>query len=114
MADRVVDEDPDQLAQPTGVAVERTRLGVGFDAHIAFERERRKAAGRVERHLAQVGRLDRELEGARIGARKEEQVVDQGAEPIGLRLDVVEGIADLGDRLVGVAAEMRRPSPSRR
>ena len=97
----------DQLAQPARVAVERKRLGVGFDAHVAFDRERRKAAGGIERHLAQVRRLDRELEGARIGAREEEQIVDQGAESIGLRLDVVEGIADVGDRLVGVAAEMR-------
>ena len=78
MADRVVDEDPDELAQPARVAVERKRLGVHFDAHVAFDRERRKAAGGVERHLAQVRRLDRELEDARIGPRQEEQVVDEG------------------------------------
>ena len=42
-----------------------------------------------------------------IGASQEEQIVNQGAESVGLRLDVVERIADVGNRLVRVTAEVR-------
>ena len=67
---------------------------------------------RVEGQVPEVGRPQLELDGAGIRPREDEQVVDEGRQPVGPGLDVVDGIADLGDGLVAMAAEVGRRCPS--
>ena len=86
--DRVVDQDPDELPQPEA-SPSWDGLGVDLDADVAVGGGRREPA-RVERDLAEVGRLELQLERPGVGPREQQQIVDQRASRIDLGLDVVE------------------------
>ena len=97
--DRVVDEDHHELAQPrrsrrrpsagSGSTTTRTSAAAG--------RLRQRRAG-IGGDVVEVERHAVERDGAGIRAGEEEQVVDEGREVLDLGVDVVERVADIGDR----------------
>ena len=105
--DGVVDQDRDELAEPGRVGVSGTgsasaSMRTSRSARAAPGRRRRRARGRPR----SVGSSASSTAPESVRASRSRSST-RAPQPVGLGLDVVEGIADLGDRLVGVAAEVR-------
>ena len=94
VADRVVDEDEHELAEPRGVALDHRRLRVDLDADILRAGRLGERRGGVGGNVAEIERQPVERDGAGVGAGEEQQVVDERGQVLDLRPDVVEGVAD--------------------
>ena len=102
MPDGVVDEDHHQLAQARRIAGHDRRLRVDLDPHAAVGGRLGEGGGAVGHDVAEVDRHPLELDGARVRAREQQEVLDDRRHVADLVVDVLEGRADLGDRLVAV------------
>jgi hypothetical protein len=112
MADRVVDEDHDQLAQAGLVAADHRRLGIEAERHAAIAGELHERPRALGRDFAEVDRqaVERDRPGVRAG--EEQQVVHERGQETDLDVDVVER---LGRRLRlagGTGGDARRSSGS--
>ena len=111
VADRIVDEDRHELAQPGRIADDLDGTGVERDPDLRPGRQPGQAGGRIGRHVGQVDGLAGQLDRARVAPGEQEQVLDERGQVIGLGRDVVDGRADLADRLVRVPAEVLGAGP---
>ena len=106
MAHGVVHQDGHELAQPERVAHDHHRLRVDLDVDAPGARRGHHRGGRVGGDVAQLDRLERQVERARVGAREQQQVLDQRGQVADLGVDVVERRAHLGHRLVLVQPQV--------
>ena len=111
VADRVVDEDRDELAQAGGVAGDLDGRRIERDPDLRLGGQPGQRAARVGGDVGQVDRLAGELDGPRVAPGEQEQVLDERGQVVGLGGDVVDRRADLADRLVGVAPEVLGARP---
>ena len=114
MADRVVDEDHDELAEPGRVAGHDRRLRVDLDPDApvrgGLAHRRRPVGGDV----AEVDRHVLERDRARVGAGQQQQVLDDRGHVADLVVDVLERRADRRDRLVAMPLEVLDAAPDDR
>ena len=111
VADRVVDEDRDELAQARRVADRRRRRGIDLEPHAGRGGRLRERGCRVGGDVVEVQRHPLERDGAGVGAGEEQQVVDQRGQVLDLGVDVDEGVADLVHGSVAVLAQVVHGSP---
>ena len=114
VADGVVDQDHDQLAQPGRVAGHDRRLRVDLDPDASVGRglaHRRRAVGG---HVTQVDRDVLERDGARIGAGEQQQVLHDRGHVADLVVDVLERGADRADGRVAMSREVLDAAPDDR
>ena len=112
VADRVVDQDGHDLLEPIRVAVDDHRLALERDLDPALLGETGEPAQRVTGHVGEVQPLRPHLHGARVGARQQEQLVDEPRHPLPLRTDVLHRARHrrivergLATKIVGAAAD---------
>ncbi len=106
MANGVVDEDDDELAQPCRVADDLGRLRVDRDADGPTRGDRRQRRGPGRRDVAQVDRHPLEGDRAGVGPGQQQEVVDHRRQVVDLVADVDQGGADGRDRFVAMAFEV--------
>ena len=111
VADGVVDQDHDQLAEPGRVAGHDRRLRIDLDPDAAVGRGLAHRRGAVGGHVAEVDRDVLERDGARIGAGEQQQVLDDRGHVADLVVDVLERRADRRDRLVAMPLEVLDAAP---
>ena len=115
VADRVVDEDDDELAEAGLVAVDDRRLRIerraGRRASAAvLTSAPAPSAAMSPRSTGSRVRRDR----PRVGAGEEEEVLDERGQVADLGVDVVEGLRSRPRRLAAVPAEMLDRAPDDR
>ena len=106
MADRVVEQDDDELPKAGRVAAHRDRLGVDPDRDAGGTSDRRQPTGSIEGQLAEVGRSEFELDRAGVSSGQGEEVLDEFREPLRPGVDVVEGGPHLGDGSIAMPPEV--------
>ena len=102
VADRVVEQDRDELAQPRRIPDRRRRRRVHLDPHAGVRRGLRQRCGGLGGDVVELERNPLERDGAGVGAGEQEQVVDERGELLDLGVDVGEGVPDLAHRAGGV------------
>ena len=94
VADGVVDEDHDQLAEPSRIAGDDGGLRVDDDPDAPVGGGLAHRRGAIGGDVAQVDRHVLERHGPGVGPGEEEQVLDDGGHVPDLVVDVLEGRAD--------------------
>ena len=111
MADRVVDQDHDELAEPRRVAGDDRGLRIDDDVDAPIRRRLAHRRGAVGRDVAEIDRDVLERDGARVRAREQQQVLDDRGHVGHLVVDVDERGADLRDGLVAMPFEVVDAAP---
>ena len=106
VAERIVDEDRDELPEAGRIAGRGHRLGIHFDPYARPFRGGLQAVGGVEGDRGEVRRLQRELDDPGVGPGQQEEVIHERPHAVHFGLDVLERIAHLGDRQGRVAAQV--------
>ena len=114
MADRVVQQDRDELAQAGRIPDRRRRRRVHLDPHAGIRRGLRQRCGGLGGHVVELERNPLERDGAGVGASQQEQVVDEPGELLDLGVDVGEGVPDLAHRAGGVPPQQLHRAPDDR
>ena len=111
VADRVVDQDHHELAEPGRIAGDHCGLRVDLDPDAAVGRRLAHRGGAVGGDVAEVELHVLQLHRPRIGAREQEQVLDDRGHVADLVVDVLERRADRRDRLGSMALEVVDAAP---
>ena len=106
VADRVVDQDHDELSKPRRVAGDDGRLRVDEDVDAAIGRRLAHGRRAVGGDVAEVDRHVLQRDRARVRPGEQKQVLDDGGHVGHLVVDVDQRRADLRDGLVTVSLEV--------
>ena len=107
VADRVVDEDHDQLAEAGVIAADDRRLRIEREMDARARRGLTSGAGAVGGDVAEIDRRAGQGDRAGVGAGEQQEVLDERGQVADLGVDVVERLGrSPADGLAAVAAEV--------